>query len=118
MRVLHGELAAMQEWVKSPGAKICIVFEAGMPPAREARSSGSPNGCVAGMPERVDTERLAAFRSADREPPREPHVVRSPRPRRPGALAYAARHTAHPGRTRPWPCGEARLCEQSVRPST
>ena len=27
MRVLHGELVAMQEWVKGSGAKICIVFE-------------------------------------------------------------------------------------------
>src|SRR5215831_4148697 len=27
MRVLHGELVAMQEWVKATGAKICIVFE-------------------------------------------------------------------------------------------
>ena len=27
MRVLHGELVAMQEWVKAAGARICIVFE-------------------------------------------------------------------------------------------
>lgn len=27
MRVLQGELVAMQEWVKATGAKICIVFE-------------------------------------------------------------------------------------------
>jgi polyphosphate kinase len=27
MRVLHGELVALQEWVKGSGAKICIVFE-------------------------------------------------------------------------------------------
>ena len=27
MRRLHGELVAMQEWVKSTGAKICIVFK-------------------------------------------------------------------------------------------
>lgn len=27
MRVLQGELVAMQEWVKSSGAKICLVFE-------------------------------------------------------------------------------------------
>jgi len=27
MRVLQGELVAMQEWVKSTGAKVCIVFE-------------------------------------------------------------------------------------------
>ena len=27
MRVLQGELVAMQEWVKATGARICIVFE-------------------------------------------------------------------------------------------
>ena len=27
MRRLHGELVAMQEWVRSTGAKVCIVFE-------------------------------------------------------------------------------------------
>jgi polyphosphate kinase 2 (PPK2 family) len=27
MRRLHGELVALQEWVKASGAKICIVFE-------------------------------------------------------------------------------------------
>ena len=27
LRTLHGELVAMQEWVKATGAKICIVFE-------------------------------------------------------------------------------------------
>jgi polyphosphate kinase 2 (PPK2 family) len=27
MRRLQGELVAMQEWVKSSGAKVCIVFE-------------------------------------------------------------------------------------------
>jgi polyphosphate kinase 2 len=27
LRTLHGELVAMQEWVKASGAKICIVFE-------------------------------------------------------------------------------------------
>ena len=42
MRRLHGELVAMQEWVKASGAKICVVFEGRTPPARGARSSGSP----------------------------------------------------------------------------
>ena len=27
MRILHGELVAMQEWVKESGAKVCVVFE-------------------------------------------------------------------------------------------
>jgi polyphosphate kinase 2 (PPK2 family) len=44
MRLLHGELVAMQEWVKATGAKICVVFEGRTPPGRGARSSGSPSG--------------------------------------------------------------------------
>jgi polyphosphate kinase len=44
MRVLHGELVAMQEWVKASGAKICIVFEGRDTARREARSTGSPSG--------------------------------------------------------------------------
>ena len=27
MRILQGELVAMQEWVKATGARVCIVFE-------------------------------------------------------------------------------------------
>src|SRR4029453_163748 len=27
IRRLHGELVAMQEWVKASGAKVCVVFE-------------------------------------------------------------------------------------------
>ena len=27
MRVLQGELVAMQEWVKATGARVCVVFE-------------------------------------------------------------------------------------------
>ena len=27
MRRLHGELVAMQEWVKATGARVCVVFE-------------------------------------------------------------------------------------------
>ena len=48
MRILHGELVAMQEWVKKAGAKVCVVFEAGIPPGREARSSGSPSESAPG----------------------------------------------------------------------
>ena len=29
LRGLHGELVALQEWVKDSGSKICIVFEGG-----------------------------------------------------------------------------------------
>ena len=48
MRVLHGELVAMQEWVKSTGAKICIVFEGRDTAGKGARSSGSPSGSARG----------------------------------------------------------------------
>ena len=45
MRLLHGELVAMQEWVKASGAKICIVFE-GRDTAGQGGhdQSGSPSG--------------------------------------------------------------------------
>src|SRR5436309_10673864 len=45
MRVLHGELVAMQEWVKASGAKICIVFE-----GRDAAGKG---GTIKRITERV-----------------------------------------------------------------
>lgn len=44
MRRLHGELVAMQEWVKASGAKVCVVFEGGTRRARAARSNASSNG--------------------------------------------------------------------------
>jgi len=45
MRVLHGELVAMQEWVKSAGAKICIVFE--------GRDTAGKGGTIKRITERV-----------------------------------------------------------------
>jgi polyphosphate kinase 2 len=45
MRVLHGELAAMQEWVKASGAKICIVFE--------GRDTAGKGGTIKRITERV-----------------------------------------------------------------
>ena len=42
MRRLHGELVAMQEWVKASGAKLCVVFEGRDTAGKGARSSGSP----------------------------------------------------------------------------
>ena len=44
MRVLHGELVAMQEWVKASGPGSAWCSRAGIPRGREARSSGSPSG--------------------------------------------------------------------------
>ena len=44
MKILHGQLVAMQEWVKESGAKICVVFEGRDTAGKGARSSGSPSG--------------------------------------------------------------------------
>src|SRR5262249_38723995 len=45
MRHLHGELVAMQEWVKSSGAKICVVFE--------GRDTAGKGGTIKRITERV-----------------------------------------------------------------
>ena len=45
MRILHGELVAMQEWVKGSGAKICIVFE--------GRDTAGKGGTIKRITERV-----------------------------------------------------------------
>jgi polyphosphate kinase 2 len=45
MRKLHGELVAMQEWVKDTGAKVCIVFE--------GRDTAGKGGTIKRITERV-----------------------------------------------------------------
>ena len=45
MRLLQGELVAMQEWVKASGAKICIVFE--------GRDTAGKGGTIKRITERV-----------------------------------------------------------------
>ena len=45
MARLHGELVAMQEWVKATGAKICIVFE--------GRDTAGKGGTIKRITERV-----------------------------------------------------------------
>jgi polyphosphate kinase 2 len=45
LRRLHGELVAMQEWVKRTGAKVCIVFE--------GRDSAGKGGTIKAITERV-----------------------------------------------------------------
>jgi polyphosphate kinase 2 len=45
MKLLHGELVAMQEWVKDSGAKICIVFE--------GRDTAGKGGTIKRITERV-----------------------------------------------------------------
>src|ERR1700728_2496706 len=48
MRVLHGELVAMQEWVKATGAKICVVFE--------GRDTAGKGGTIKRITERVSPQ--------------------------------------------------------------
>jgi polyphosphate kinase len=45
LRLLHGELVAVQEWVKASGAKICIVFE--------GRDTAGKGGTIKRITERV-----------------------------------------------------------------
>jgi polyphosphate kinase 2 (PPK2 family) len=45
LRRLHGELVAMQEWVKASGAKLCIVFE--------GRDTAGKGGTIRRITERV-----------------------------------------------------------------
>jgi polyphosphate kinase len=45
MRHLHGELVAMQEWIKASGAKVCIVFE--------GRDTAGKGGTIKRITERV-----------------------------------------------------------------
>ena len=55
MRELHGELVAMQEWVKTSGARICIVFE--------GRDTAGKGGTIKRITERVSPRifRVAAL---------------------------------------------------------
>ena len=45
LRGLHGELVAMQEWVKATGAKVCVVFE--------GRDTAGKGGAIKAITERV-----------------------------------------------------------------
>ena len=45
LRPLHGELVALQEWVKASGAKVCIVFE--------GRDTAGKGGTIKAITERV-----------------------------------------------------------------
>jgi polyphosphate kinase 2 len=45
LRKLHGELVAMQQWVKKTGAKICVVFE--------GRDTAGKGGTIKAITERV-----------------------------------------------------------------
>ncbi|HXZ77354.1 MAG TPA: hypothetical protein VEH31_41675, partial [Streptosporangiaceae bacterium] len=74
MRILHGELVAMQEWVKDSGAKICIVFE--------GRDTAGKGGTIKRITERVS--------------PRVFRVVALPAPtEREKSQMYIQRYVAH-----------------------
>jgi polyphosphate kinase 2 (PPK2 family) len=74
MRVLHGELVAMQEWVKESGAKICLVFE--------GRDTAGKGGTIKRITERVS--------------PRVFRVVALPAPtEREKSQMYIQRYMAH-----------------------
>jgi polyphosphate kinase len=45
LKTLHGELVAMQEWVKATGAKVCVVFE--------GRDTAGKGGTIKAITERV-----------------------------------------------------------------
>ncbi|MGN6173560.1 MAG: polyphosphate kinase 2, partial [Streptosporangiaceae bacterium] len=73
-RVLHGELVALQEWVKDSGAKICIVFE--------GRDTAGKGGTIKRITERVS--------------PRVFRVVALPAPtEREKSQMYVQRYVAH-----------------------
>jgi polyphosphate kinase 2 len=74
LRRLHGELVAVQEWVKSSGAKICIVFE--------GRDTAGKGGTIKAITERVS--------------PRVFRVVALPAPTdREKSQMYIQRYLAH-----------------------
>ncbi len=74
MRRLHGELVALQEWVKATGAKVCIVFE--------GRDTAGKGGTIKRITERVS--------------PRVFRVVALPAPTdREKSQMYVQRYMAH-----------------------
>ena len=74
MRILHGELVAMQEWVKATGAKVCVVFE--------GRDTAGKGGTIRRITERVS--------------PRVFRVVALPAPtEREKSQMYVQRYIAH-----------------------
>ncbi len=74
LRVLHGELVAVQEWVKGTGAKICVVFE--------GRDTAGKGGTIKAITERVS--------------PRVFRVVALPAPtEREKSQMYIQRYMAH-----------------------
>ncbi|WCI08364.1 hypothetical protein PJ267_18840 [Arthrobacter sp. OVS8] len=69
MAVLQGELVAMQEWVKSTGAKICIVFE--------GRDTAGKGGTIKRIVERVSPGSSGWWPSPHRPTGRSPRCTSS-----------------------------------------
>ena len=63
MRVLQGELVAMQEWVKASGARICVVFE--------GLDSAGKGGTIRRITERTSPRVFEAHRTAHSDGARE-----------------------------------------------
>ena len=63
LRRLHGELVAVQEWVKDSGAKICIVFE--------GRDTAGKGGTIKAITERVSPKSVPSRRPPRTHRPRE-----------------------------------------------
>jgi polyphosphate kinase len=61
LRRLHGELVAMQEWIKATGAKVCVVFE--------GRDTAGKGGTIKAVTERVSPR---VFRVVALPAPSEP----------------------------------------------
>ena len=74
LRLLHGELVALQEWTKASGAKVCIVFE--------GRDTAGKGGVIKAITERVS--------------PRVFRVIALPAPSdREKSQMYVQRYMAH-----------------------
>jgi polyphosphate kinase len=70
MKILHGQLVAMQEWVKESGVKICVVFE--------GRDTAGKGGTIKRITERVSPRvfRVAALPTPTEREKSQMHMQR------------------------------------------
>ncbi len=70
LRCLHGELVAVQEWVKASGAKVCVVFE--------GRDTAGKGGTIKAITERVSPRvfRVIALPSPTEREKSQMHIQR------------------------------------------
>ena len=69
LRRLHGELVALQEWVKASGAKVCVVFE--------GRDTAGKGGTIKAITERVSPRVFRVGRASRAHRAREVADVRA-----------------------------------------